>query len=92
MPDQGEPIIEQPLFCPLMLPEWLSIFLVMAGGWLYSLPYQNYGQNKIKITDKTRGNTATPSSDSEREAKTRKVARSYPTLIVYSCRGAWLIK
>ena len=27
MPDQGEPIIEQALFSPLVLPEWLSIFL-----------------------------------------------------------------
>ena len=53
----------------------------MAGGWPCSLPYQNYGQNKIKITDKTRGNTAMPSSDSEREAKTRKVALPYPTLL-----------
>ena len=45
----------------------------------------------IKITDKTRsklrrkqwGNTATPSSDSEREAKTREVVLPYPTLINY---------
>ena len=45
------------------------------------MPYQNYGQNKTKIRTKQGGNTATPSSDSEREAKTREVALPYPTHI-----------